>query len=299
VIFEKRIIFFTHYIILKMGLSNTSFGSLELSAKGLISRENVRAKIVPNLEKGIRFFLVSKEAELSSVSSEELLLEPVLADVSNISSTQRNTVLSNGKDYICLTEHFLAACALAGVNNLDVYLDQEELPFADGSATLWMELFQKNALVKEGTRHSSIDLKEQIYIEDPNNSLKFIKAIPVNGDFSATYQMDWNHPKIGKKSYTWALNHDPIEAVSQARTFSTEAENQMLGLSGWIIGITEDDFTLPLHFPDEPVRHKVLDLIGDLYLSGINPLEFKMQIISNQGGHYLNSLLAQELAKYR
>lgn len=284
-----------------MSLSNATFESLELFAKGLISRENVRAKIFPNSAKGIRFFVTDKMLEINSlnVNAGELLLEPVLADVSNVSSTQRNTVLSNGKDCICLTEHFLAACALAGINDIDVYLDQEELPFADGSATLWMKLFQEKGLVKEGVCHSSVNLKEDIYIEDPNNSLKFIKAIPVDGDFSATYQMDWNHPKIGKKSYTWALNHDLRESISQARTFSTEAENQMLGLSGWIIGITEDDFTMPLHFPDEPVRHKVLDLIGDLYLSGVNPLDFKMQVISNQGGHFLNSLLAKELAKYR
>ena len=121
--------------------------------------------------------------------------------------------------------------------------------------------------------------------------------MPTDVNFTATYQMDWNHPKIGKQSYTWALDKEAIEEVANARTFSTEAENQMLGLSGWIVGITETDFTMPLRFPDEPSRHKVLDLIGDLYLSGINPLNFQMQVISNQGGHYLNSVLARELSK--
>jgi UDP-3-O-[3-hydroxymyristoyl] N-acetylglucosamine deacetylase len=293
-----------------MGLPNATFKSLEISAKGLISRADVKAKIINNTNKGIRFFV---QRDLINIPDQELMSisedTGILAHVNNISSTQRNTVLSNGTDSICLTEHFLAACALANLNNIDVYLDNEELPFGDGSANLWLELFKKHNLIQTA-KESQIKLKEEIYIEDPNQAHKYIKAVPRNDEdaetevrgqchanFSATYQMDWNHPKIGKQAYTWTLGKEAIDEVANARTFSTETENQMLGLSGWIVGITETDFTLPLRFPDEPSRHKVLDLIGDLYLSGINPLNFQMQVISNQGGHYLNSLLARELSK--
>ena len=262
-----------------MSLPNATFKSLEISAKGLISRADAKAKIINNTNKGIRFFV---QRDLINIP-EQYLETAIPAHVNNISSTQRNTVLSNGVDSICLTEHFLAACALANLNNIDVYLDNEELPFGDGSANLWLELFKKHNLIQT-VKESQIKLEEEIYIEDPNQAHKYIKAIPTDANFSATYQMDWNHPKIGKQSYTWALDKDAIEEVANARTFSTEAENQMLGLSGWIVGITETDFTVPLRFPDEPSRHKVLDLIGDLYLSGINPLNFQMQVISNQGG---------------
>ena len=280
-----------------MGLPNATFKSLEISAKGLISRADVKAKIIKNTNKGIRFFV---QRDLINISDQELINIPedsaILAHVNNISSTQRNTVLSNGTDSICLTEHFLAACALANLNNIDVYLDNEELPFGDGSANLWLELFKKHNLIQT-VKESQIKLKEEIYIEDPNQAHKYIKAVPTDANFTATYQMDWNHPKIGKQAYTWALDKDAIDEAANARTFSTEAENQMLGLSGWIVGITETAFTMPLRFPNEPSRHKVLDLIGDLYLSSINPLNFQMQVISNQGGHYLNSLLARELSK--
>ena len=280
-----------------MSLPDATFKSPEISAKGLISRTDVNAKIIKNTNKGIRFFI---QRGLINISENELIKTPkssaILAHVNNISSTQRNTVLSNSKDSVCLTEHFLAACALANLDNIDVYLDNEELPFGDGSANLWLELFKKHNLIQT-VKKSQIKLKEEICIEDPHQAHKYIKAIPTDTSFSATYQMDWNHPKIGKQSYTWALDKDLIEEVANARTFSTEAENQMLGLSDWIVGITETDFTMPLRFTDEPSRHKVLDLIGDLYLSGINPLNFQMQVISNQGGHYLNSLLAKELNK--
>jgi UDP-3-O-acyl-N-acetylglucosamine deacetylase len=235
-----------------MGLPNATFKSLEISAKGLISRADVKAKIINNTNNGIRFFV---QRDLINISDQELVNisedTAVLAHVNNISSTQRNTVLSNGTDSICLTEHFLAACALANLNNIDVYLDNEELPFGDGSANLWLELFKKHNLIQT-VKESQIKLKEEIYIEDPHQTHKYIKAIPTDANFSATYQMDWTHPKIGKQSYTWALDKDAIEEVANARTFSTEAENQMLGLSGWIVGITETDFTMPLRFPNEP-----------------------------------------------
>ena len=171
-----------------MGLPNATFKSLEISAKGLISRADVKAKIIKNTNKGIRFFV---QRDLINIPEDSA----ILAHVNNISSTQRNTVLSNGTDSICLTEHFLAACALANLNNIDVYLDNEELPFGDGSANLWLELFKKHNLIQT-VKESQIKLKKEIYIEDPNQAHKYIKAIPIDANFTATYQMDWNHPKI-------------------------------------------------------------------------------------------------------
>ncbi len=283
-----------------MSLTDASFKILEIKAKGLISRAEVTAKIIKNTGKGIRFFVredlgnfpESIETGLSLNDNEDA----VIAHVSQISSTQRNTVLSNGKSSICLTEHFLAACALLNVKDIDVFLDQEELPFGDGSANLWLSLF-KDTPFSEPILSSDVNLKEEIIIRDSQQPHKFIKAIPIDTNFNATYQMNWAHPKIGEQSFTWTLANSLAEEIANARTFSTEAENQILALSDWIVGITDTDFTMPLRFTDEPSRHKVLDLIGDLLLAGINPLRFKMQLISNQGGHHLNSLLAAKLSE--
>ena len=255
--------------------------NIDLESKGLISRHQIKAEIKANEAAGIRF----------SVNGSEL----VPANVDSISSTQRNTVLSNGVNTICLTEHFMAGAALINLNHVDVDLSDEELPFGDGSSKLWLDLFKEKNLVPGEAFNSSLSLKEEIKIVDPEKPHRYIIAKPSDENFKATYLMDWNHPKIGKQSFTWQLGVNPIEDITDARTFSTEMENQMLGLSGWIVGITEDDFTMPLRFADEPSRHKVLDLIGDLYLSGINPLLIKMEIISNQGGHHLNSLLAKAI----
>ena len=256
---------------------------INIESKGLISRNQIKAEIKANENLGIRFTVNSSKV--------------VLADVTSISSTQRNTVISNGTNSICLTEHFMAAAALINLNNVDIDLSDEELPFGDGSSKTLIDLFKEKGLVNSEKFDSHLELKEEIKIIDPEKPHRYIIAKPTNNNFKATYQMDWKHPKIGEQSFTWQLAKNSIEEISDARTFSTEMENQMLGLSGWIVGITEDDFTMPLRFEDEPSRHKVLDLIGDLYLSGINPLLIKMEVTSNQAGHHLNSLLAQEIKK--
>ena len=279
-----------------MSLAGAPFKILEIKAKGLISRLEVTAKIIKNKGKGIRFFIKENLRDLNDTLLAELdMSDPISAHVSQIVSTQRNTVLSNGKFSICLTEHFLAACALLNVRDIDVFLDQEELPFGDGSANLWLNLLRDTPF-SEPILNSDLELREEIIIRDAQQPHKFIKAIPLNTNFEATYQMNWAHPRIGEQFFTWTLGKSLLEDITDARTFSTEAENQMLGLSGWIVGITDTDFTMPLRFSDEPSRHKVLDLIGDLLLAGINPLRFKMHLISNQGGHYLNSLLAEKLS---
>jgi UDP-3-O-[3-hydroxymyristoyl] N-acetylglucosamine deacetylase len=258
---------------------------LTLSSKGLITRNEIKASITKNRNDGIIFTVTGRSKD------------SVKAISTNIISTQRNTVLGNEHCSICLTEHFLAACALTNQKNINVEIDAEELPFGDGSAKLWIDLFKKHDQINNIT--PNLTLSKEIKISDDNDPTRYIIAKPLTeANFKATYNLDWQHPKIGQQSYTWDLSEDNIDEVANARTFSTEAENQMLGLSGWIVGITEDDFTMPLRFQDEPARHKTLDLIGDLYLSGINPLAVKMHIVSNKGGHALNSKMAQALAEH-
>lgn len=255
-----------------------------LESRGLISRRIVRAEISENEGLGIRF-----------ISPEKFIIE---AKLENLYSTQRNTVLAskeNPCESICLTEHFLAALALLNIKNIDIKLSDYELPFGDGSARIWIDFFREKKLASK-IKDSKFSLKKILLVHDDTNPEKFIKAIP-SENFSIKYMMNWDHPKILKQDFTWRLG-DSIEEVSDARTFASEAENQILGLSNWVIGLTENDFTMPLRFPDEPSRHKTLDLIGDLMLSGYNPLEVKMELISNQGGHELNSKMAHELTQF-
>lgn len=253
---------------------------VNLEAKGIISRNLIKAQVMKNDSFGIRF-----------ISNSDLIIE---ACIDNLYSTQRNTVIAKNEECICLTEHFLAACALTGTNNIDLKLSEGELPFGDGSAEFWIDFLKENKLTKEVP--INFTLKEPITIKDENDNSRFIEILP-SESFKVTYKMDWNHPKIGKQEYTWDSRKDSIYELASARTFSTETENQILGLSGWVIGLTDHDFTHELRFDNEPARHKALDLVGDMMLSGVNPLSVAMHVISHKGGHELNSKVAKFLAK--
>jgi UDP-3-O-acyl-N-acetylglucosamine deacetylase len=83
--------------------------------------------------------------------------------------------------------------------------------------------------------------------------------------------------------------------VGIARTFAPLKEHQLLGLQDDVVSLTDTGFTKPLHFEDEPVRHKVLDAIGDLALLGFNPLRLKARIISTKGGHEMDVELVRQM----
>ncbi|MBT6843386.1 MAG: hypothetical protein HOA17_06265 [Candidatus Melainabacteria bacterium] len=249
----------------------------ELESKGIISRELIKAVITANDANGLRFLL------------NNVLIE---AHIDNLHSTQRNTVLAKAGECLCLTEHFLAAASIYGLDNFDLSISESELPFGDGSAKLWIDFF-KQAGLRQGDRGIQYHLEQEYRIVDENDDSRYIVLKP-SPDFKLTYCLDWKHPKIGKQEYTWSID-ESIDDIATARTFSNEEENKMLGLSGWVIGLTEDDFTHDLHQANEPARHKALDLIGDLRLSGMNPVKIAMHVTSHKGGHELNSRAAKLL----
>lgn len=271
-----------------MSLNTVKISKEKLVAKGIISRQDISALIETNNGLGIRFII--KKPELS----EDQVIE---ANIKNLFSTQRNTVIANEKqECVCLTEHFLAAAALTNANNIDCIIDEAELPFADGAAMFWVDFLKLNGFANENIS-AFRDLETEVSFFDDNDDSKYITLKPADS-FSVCYKMDWDHPLIGKQEFTWKSGETAIEDIARARTFSNETENQLLGLSGWVVGFTDEKFTSELYFDNEPARHKALDLVGDMMLSGINPLEVKMQVISHKGGHELNSKVAKFLSEY-
>lgn len=258
---------------------------INYSSKGLISREEISAQLRANNAAGLRFLL--------NESSDPCI---ILADADAVSFCQRNTVMAaksasgTGKS-LCLVEHFMAAAALANLKNYDLLLEAEELPFGDGSSIFWWQLMQENALVQPITQHK-YRLKEEIRVADDTDPSRYIIAKPANAS-SISYQLVMPEP-IGEQSFTYSPDMDP-ESLLKARTFSSLAENKMLGLDNWVLGYDENGFDQELHFPDEAARHKCLDLIGDLYLSTFNPLEVDMEVISHKGSHALNNKMAKAL----
>jgi UDP-3-O-[3-hydroxymyristoyl] N-acetylglucosamine deacetylase len=206
-------------------------------------------------------------------------------------NTLRNVVLGKDGVRLCFVEHILAACALWGVDDLIIEVAGPEIPLADGSASMWIELFEKSGLSRK-IPDAWFALKEPLSVSDGDRQ---IIALP-SDSFSMSYLMDWPHPKIGKRWSRWS-RQDKISEIAQARTFGSESEHQMLGVEDDFVSLTKDGFSKPLRYEDEPIRHKLLDLFGDLSLSGINPLAMKVQFISTKGGHTLDIAMAGCLEK--
>lgn len=218
------------------------------------------------------------------------------ATCANVVNTMRNVVLGGKSESgkiarLCIVEHFLCAVSLWGLDNLRVVVDGPEMPLADGSANFWLDLFAE-ANWQRQIPEPHIELSEPIICQKGD---RILMAIP-DQTFSLNYMIDWNHPAIGKRWGSWTHTQDPRD-ISDARTFGPLKEHQMLGLADQVVSLTETGFSMPLRFEDEPVRHKLLDLMGDLALSGVNPINFKARFISIKAGHELDVDMAKRLIK--
>lgn len=248
---------------------------------GTTSKQTIRLTVYLTApDTGIHFVL-------SDLKEEKPVRIPALA--SHVVNTLRNVTIGQGSTRLCLVEHFLAAAAFCNLLDIDVVVDGPELPLGDGSALIWLDLFSQ-AGYKATLPEKRIELAEAIFIAKGDRQLI---ALPAS-DFSMTYLMDWSHPCIGKRWCTWTTKQSPLE-IASARTFGSQKEHDLLGIGGEAVSLTETGFSKALHFEDEPVRHKLLDLLGDLVLTGVNPLAIQAQFISIKGGHEMDVDLSKQL----
>ncbi len=239
------------------------------------------ARVCPSEKKGIRFHFNGETIE---------------AVVENVVSTEHCTVLGNSKIKIMLIEHFMAACAFCGINSIDVYLSHYELPILDGASKEWIENFKKAEIVNPDKR--TIKLKEPVYYLNGKTHLVVLPSDSLN----LTYSVNYKHKDL--KNRWVSLNKEKLEEIEEARTFGYLSELEMLQKAGYgrgaslenTLGLKDDDtYTTELKSEYEPVKHKVLDLIGDFYLAGCNILNFKAEIIVKEAGHTVHVNAAKSL----
>ena len=261
-----------------------------LEGMGLTSRQAVKVNLYKRQPgEGLAFILVPNgmEAEAESGNSERLVVK---AHVDSVISTTRNTALGEGKIRVCFVEHILCALALCNVDDLYIEVLGPELPMGNGSCDLWFDLLAESGL-SQPLPEPDLKLDAPIILRHKD---RILMALP-SDKFSVTYLLEMDHPKIGRIWRTWK-HGDDLEAVTTARTFGSLMEHQLLGFDKDVVSFTKDDFTMPLQTPDEPVRHKLLDMIGDLMLCGVNPLRIKADFISIKGGHAIDVEMAGKLS---
>ncbi len=200
-------------------------------------------------------------------------------------------------------EHLLAAAAGLGIDNLFVEVDAPELPALDGSAKPFVSLMLEAGVVSQERRQTYLKIVRPIEVIDGNKSITIRPA----SASSVTYTIDYAHPLIGRQVYAYDCSRDAfVGDIAPARTFGFLHEVEALWEAGLGLGgslqntlILSDEGLLNedgLRFVDEFVRHKILDLIGDMMLLGL-PVIGEIEAV--RSGHALHARLVSRILESR
>jgi len=210
------------------------------------------------------------------------------------STTALDYATTVGKDDVSVgtVEHLLSAVMACGITDVAIHIDGPEVPIVDGSALPFMHLIDAAGVHELGAEIPLLRLREPIEVVDGE---KFIRMAPANR-LVLKYKIDFSHPVIGRQSFNFDYHHDSfLKKIAPARTFGFVRDVVKMRAAGLARGgsvenciVLDEDGVMngPLRFRDEFVRHKILDLLGDLALIG-RPIAG--EITANRAGHALHS----------
>ncbi|UCD55148.1 MAG: UDP-3-O-[3-hydroxymyristoyl] N-acetylglucosamine deacetylase [Candidatus Omnitrophota bacterium] len=259
--------------------------SFFLEGNGLQTGKSVKAFFYPDKEdSGITF--VRRDLENKPRIR--------LGDLMNLATDRRSKI----GDYLETVEHILAALWGAEVDNIRIELTSSEPPGLDGSAGIFLEALKEAGIKIQKPQREFIEIKEPLWVE---NKESFLGIFP-SQTFKISYILEYPGPAIGRQFFSDTVDSKVFQKeIAPARTFCLKEEVDFLLKQGYGKGanlkntlvMTKDGpMDNILKFPDEPVRHKVLDLIGDLYLLG-KPI--KGRVIAIRSGHKLNLELVEKI----
>ncbi|WP_059285671.1 UDP-3-O-acyl-N-acetylglucosamine deacetylase [Aquitalea magnusonii] len=266
--------------------------AISATGVGLHSGERVKLTLLPAApDTGIVF----RRTDLPE--SEDVKAEPALVNDTRLSST---LVTATGVR-VGTIEHLMSAFAGFGIDNLIVEVTAAEMPIMDGSAAPFIYLLQSAGVVEQTVPKRFIRVKQVVEIIEED---KWVKLEPMDG-FKITLSIEFNHPAFNlapQKVTVDFASSSYLDEISRARTFGFMHEVEYmrqhgLGLGGSLDNaiVIDDEYVLNpegLRFPDEFVRHKILDAIGDLYIIG-HPLIAAFS--GHKSGHALNNKLLRKL----
>ena len=258
------------------------------------------------LHSGARTTLVFKPAPANSgikfVRSDLASTPEIEARISNAVPTgdySRRTVLGRGDVTISTVEHVLAAISGLGIDNLTIELDTAEPAESDGSSAPFVKVLKEAGTVEQDAPRRYIEVKSPVALTE--NGVQMV-ALPYDG-LRISFTAHYDHPLIGTQYASFDISQEVFETdIAPARTFSLLKDVEDLRSRGLIKGGSLENSIVigdreimnkePLRFADEFVRHKVLDLLGDLCLLG---MPVKAHIISVKSGHASNIKLVKLL----
>ena len=221
-----------------------------------------------------------------------------IANVMESSRRLRRTSLSCNGAEVHTVEHILSALSGMMIDNIKIELSGPELPGFDGSATPFVELIKKAGIQSQAEQKRTFTVKDPIWLEENDTVL----AILPDSEFKISYMLSYDHPMLRSQYVSIVITPETYEKeIAPTRTFCLEAEAEELRRQGLGKGANFDNTLVvgkdgviknKLRFSDEFARHKVSDLMGDLYLLGM-PL--KGHVIAVKSGHPLNVRLLQKI----
>lgn len=221
------------------------------------------------------------------------------AKAENVTSTLRATTVEEDGHKVFTIEHLMSAFHAHRIDNAYVELDSEEPPVADGASLVFFELMAKAGIAEQAKDRKEIVI-DKVYRIDDEKTGRFVMVLPYDG-FRVSFTSLNPHKLIGVQYEDFHIDEAVYhKEIAPARTIAYEKEIQALremglGLGGSlenVIVYNDEGWLNPLHFEDELVRHKILDVIGDLRLAGI----IRGHVIAAASGHALNTQLAKEIA---
>ena len=224
----------------------------------------------------------------------------IRAEIDQVVDVSRGTTIGNGEIRVHTVEHVLAAIVGMGIDNLDIDVDANETPVGDGSSLPFMTVLKKAGIVEQDQERKYIKIEEPVYYRNGDVTLSVLPA----DELRVTMTIAFDHVAIGTQYASFTITPETFESeIASARTFCFLREVKMLQDQGLIRGGTLENAVVigdesilndDLRFPDEFVRHKVLDLLGDLFLLG-RPI--KGHIIGVKSGHAMHVKFAQQIKK--
>ena len=272
--------------------------TVEISGIGLHKGEEIKLTLKSNGQESDEQGIIFKRVDVAGKNN------IVKVDYRNLFDLERGTNIRNEDDVKVHTiEHFLSALSVTGITDILVEISGNELPILDGSSAGFVEKLLEAEIVELESEIEPVVIKEPVIFSDEKAG-KYVMALPYD-NFKISYTIDFNHSFLKSQYFEIEVNlENYMENIARCRTFAFDYEIEFLKKNNLALGGSLENAVVVgadgplnpegLRYPDEFVRHKILDIVGDLYVLG-RPLQ--AHIIAIKAGHYVNSRLTEMIAK--
>ena len=268
--------------------------SVQATGVGLHSGERVLLTLHPAAENS---GIVFRRTDLAGEQSRPIKLVPELINDTRLSST----IVTKDGVRVGTIEHLMSALAAYGIDNVLIELNAPEIPIMDGSSLPFLYLLQDAGIVDQKAEKRFLRILKPVEVQEPG---KWVRFTPYDG-FKVSLTINFDHPVFNRSNPTFEIDFagaSYVEEIARARTFGFMQEVEMmrahgLGLGGNLsnaVVIDDNDVLNPegLRYPDEFVRHKILDAVGDLYVIGA-PIIGAFE--GHKSGHAINNALLRAI----